>query len=1552
MRFHAGTIFFMTIILAFSVLLMGNFHGDDLRAEEPGYHTYEEVMIDYQGVAGDYPEITEFINLTDRYETPMTHGNRSLYALRITDHDEDPADSEREPAILLTSIHHAREWISVEVTSHFMHYLVDNYGTDPYVTYLVDNRDIWIIPFVNPDGYIQSWDQYDRDKNYTGWRKNIRDNNDDGTIDNGDGVDLNRNYGFEWGYDEAGSSGDSGSTTYRGPAPFSEAEVQTVAALCNDTKFQVAIHFHSKGNLILYPWAYESLDTSDHDAFVMMGEQMSQYNGYVHGNTRDGVIYKCNGEACDWMYAEHGTFALTVELGFDEDRYIPDETRILPIYEENLYSTLFACYVADDPGAHIGMADPEPGSDGTDSWLHDGEGEHWSISPESMVGTASWSITTGDEIETHANLTLNQTLVAGENYTILRFWERSDISDGTTTGIYLEDTEGALTEVTERITGIQGEEEGRGDEDNGKGRGEESRGAGDEWTIVYYNLTPFLDAEPQTLTFTIDSLAENEGDVWYVDGVLISSSYPSEFTTASDDRGPGDGEFSITPLQRNLLLLPDVTQVVTVDITNDDTQDNTIEFSGNSDRGWQFNISYDGNEVDEVSLEADETITLDITIHIPAGLVADEAGNFSIDFWSKDNLSQNHTHEIKVTIDTFYHIVLGNPGNIHMLPDEQLLVQLGIQNLGNSPIQINQGDPVPTFGNADGWEFTYDEDPMVEAYGSGMINLSVIAPAQIDKDVQLAIEITVRVDGHSSGDGTDEQEFFFIIDEIIAAGFEELDTPMIKPGTETEFKVKLFNHGNVRERFYISIVSGWVASINKNSVEVDSYGSEIITLLLTAPVDTNDGETGTVIFRVDNPIQNSTTNTFTAIPFFQVSLSSTKLNNTIPAGREKVLRLNVHNDGNAENTIFLVPSSVDGFDVSISPSEVTISQHFNKQVDILVNVSISKPFDQDNSIEIIATSDLDPTEQAILSFRVTVGRSYEVKLDIDSDSRKQTVSPKEPVDYIISIQNLGNAETTIDLSVEDVPAKWTAVLDDSAVSIPSGKYRYVRLTLTAPGGARNNDEARVTVVASAGDSSFGDVTDEVIAVAVVSADDSEGGISGLLVAGILVIALLVVSVYLFLTQRSQADEDAGMYTDGAYGAYGDDGSSPDDSGASTTPASLTGSTGPVRQTVSCPKCDSSFDVELPSSDKPTVKTMCIECGEIFSFDRKVPEPELPPAPTGPVQQHVSCPTCDSDFDVELPPGDKPTVKTMCIECGEIFSFDRKISEPELPPAPTSPVQQHVSCPKCESDFDVELPPGDKPTVKTMCVECGEIFSFDRKIPEPEVPPTPIGPVQQHVSCPECQSSFDVELPPGDKPNVKTMCIECGSIFSFDRSPPTTGLQEKASAIDPRDEEETPPPIGLGTSPDLADDASIPPPSSSEPPQPLHPSTETPLPSIPSQPTRSPSEPSQLQPPQDSEKPPWEQAPHSDPTRPRADGPQTSVPIKTGETREVKKDPLEGKRPEGPHDSHVELPKVMKCPKCGRKVFLKGGEVKVKCIFCGTRIQFERRKRGPSRDGQK
>ena len=301
-----------------------------------GYYTLEEVYQKLDEMFNNYPNL-----ITEKDSIGHTIEQRPIYSVRISD---NPNINEEEPEVLYTALHHAREPESMMQMIYFMYYLLENYGADEEVTYLVDNREFYFIPVVNPDGY-----KYNEVTNPNGggmWRKNKRDNNNDGVINSSDGVDLNRNYGYEWAYDNIGSSSQTSAATYRGSAPFSEPETETVRQFCKAHNFQLALNYHTYSNLLITPWGYIPEETPDSVFYRDIATDMTQYNNYTWGFSAD-IIYAVNGDSDDWFYGEQSEknkiFAMTPEVG---ESFWPSQDRIIPLAEENIYPNLYLAWVA------------------------------------------------------------------------------------------------------------------------------------------------------------------------------------------------------------------------------------------------------------------------------------------------------------------------------------------------------------------------------------------------------------------------------------------------------------------------------------------------------------------------------------------------------------------------------------------------------------------------------------------------------------------------------------------------------------------------------------------------------------------------------------------------------------------------------------------------------------------------------------------------------------------------------------------------------------------------------------------------------------------------------------------------------------------------------------------------------------------------------------------------------------------------------------------------------------------------------------------------------
>ena len=290
-----------------------------------GYYTFSEIEENLDELTNLYPEI-----ISSKVSIGQTLEGRNIWLIKVSD---NPNIDENEPEALYTGLHHAREPMSYMNLFYFMHWLGENYEIDPLATHLVNNRELWFIPAINPDGLV--YNQSIAPNGGGMQRKNVRET----CSGSPDGVDLNRNYSYMWGYDNQGSSSDGCDETYRGTGPFSEPETQVIRDFVENHNFPLAFNYHSYSNLLIYPFGYEyqnSAPQEDVDIMIEYGQDMVQYNNYELGTGPD-LLYPVNGEACDWMYGVHDIFAYTPEIGSGSDGFWPSTNRILPLAEENLY---------------------------------------------------------------------------------------------------------------------------------------------------------------------------------------------------------------------------------------------------------------------------------------------------------------------------------------------------------------------------------------------------------------------------------------------------------------------------------------------------------------------------------------------------------------------------------------------------------------------------------------------------------------------------------------------------------------------------------------------------------------------------------------------------------------------------------------------------------------------------------------------------------------------------------------------------------------------------------------------------------------------------------------------------------------------------------------------------------------------------------------------------------------------------------------------------------------------------------------------------------------
>lgn len=297
------------------------------------YLTLDEMLAELDEMRAQYPNL---ITVKQALPGTTTQG-RQLFWVRISDNADT---DEAEPEALYTGLHHAREPMSMMNLIFFMHYILENYDNDPEVQDIIDNTELYFVPCINPDGY-----EYNRSTNPNGggmWRKNRR-NNGNGSF----GVDLNRNYGYQWGYNNSGSSPTPSSDTYRGPSAFSEPETQMIRDFCLSHQFVTALNDHAYGNYLVLPWGYINA-IPESTLYNAIGDDLNSCNNYLVGNPYTTVGYSVNGSSDDWMYGEQTLkdkiYAITPEIGSSANGFWPPPSQIIPYCNDMMFTNLRMAY--------------------------------------------------------------------------------------------------------------------------------------------------------------------------------------------------------------------------------------------------------------------------------------------------------------------------------------------------------------------------------------------------------------------------------------------------------------------------------------------------------------------------------------------------------------------------------------------------------------------------------------------------------------------------------------------------------------------------------------------------------------------------------------------------------------------------------------------------------------------------------------------------------------------------------------------------------------------------------------------------------------------------------------------------------------------------------------------------------------------------------------------------------------------------------------------------------------------------------------------------------
>ncbi|KAL7874086.1 hypothetical protein SRHO_G00050560 [Serrasalmus rhombeus] len=275
--------------------------------------------------------------LISRTTIGNTYEGRPMHLLKI-----GKSSTSTKPAIFMDCGIHAREWISHAFCQWFIKEAVSTYGSDPEITSLLDQMDVFVLPVFNVDGYVYSW------TNNRMWRKTRSKKSGSSCV----GADPNRN--FDAGWCTLGASNSPCSDTYCGASVESEIEVKNVANFIRQNRsiIKAYLTIHSYSQLLLFPYSYKYGLAADHSELLSVAEAASQALGSLYGTKYTSgpgatTIYPASGGSDDWAYDLGVKYAYTFELR-DTGYYgfLLPESQIKPTCEETMLAVKYiAAYV-------------------------------------------------------------------------------------------------------------------------------------------------------------------------------------------------------------------------------------------------------------------------------------------------------------------------------------------------------------------------------------------------------------------------------------------------------------------------------------------------------------------------------------------------------------------------------------------------------------------------------------------------------------------------------------------------------------------------------------------------------------------------------------------------------------------------------------------------------------------------------------------------------------------------------------------------------------------------------------------------------------------------------------------------------------------------------------------------------------------------------------------------------------------------------------------------------------------------------------------------------
>lgn len=299
-------------------------------------------------------------------------GGQSIpgYSLQVARITNELGAAEKNGRFFVDGGLHAREIPGPELMKNFIQSLVTGFGVDPDITWLLDNREIFVVLESNPDGRrmveLGTEPPYNSSPWY--WRKNTNNSASGSsscswppTSSSQYGVDLNRNHIFKW--DVAGGSTAPCSQTYRGVAPGSEPEIQAYEnfvrsiipdqrgpgdndpAPADTTGILINIHNVTSPGSILVPWGWTTALPPNNTQLEAIGHKFNTLTGNTYNVSH--ALYPVSGNTRDWAYGELGIPAYVIEL--DGDDFFTSCSLLPGVLNTMLPVLKYAARIADRP---------------------------------------------------------------------------------------------------------------------------------------------------------------------------------------------------------------------------------------------------------------------------------------------------------------------------------------------------------------------------------------------------------------------------------------------------------------------------------------------------------------------------------------------------------------------------------------------------------------------------------------------------------------------------------------------------------------------------------------------------------------------------------------------------------------------------------------------------------------------------------------------------------------------------------------------------------------------------------------------------------------------------------------------------------------------------------------------------------------------------------------------------------------------------------------------------------------------------------------------------